>query len=639
MAILRFCTILSFLLVPVFLLAQQYDPSRIKKRAAELYEKAMVKAQEGDFKGGISFLREAVKIEPRFLDAYLSIAGMYGEMKDYDGAIENYEKAKAIDADYFKDYNLPFSINLAGKGAFDKALAAVTEFLTIPNLNETGRKAGTFRQKSYQFAIEYGKQKNLLDYKFEPQNMGDSINSVVSEYYPALTIDGNELVITRRVKNFNEDFFSATRVNGTWSKARPLSGDINTDANEGAQCISQDGQWLIFTGCNFPDGYGSCDLYISYLTREGWSAPVNLGNRVNSDGWDSAPTLSPDKRDLYFASKRQGGYGGSDIYVSHYLPNGQWSEAENLGPEINTAGDESCPFMHADNQTLYFTSNGHLGYGGDDLFMAKKGAQGSWGKAINLGYPINTIENEGSLIIAADGKTAYYASDRSDSRGQLDIYTFELRNDIRPARTLWVKGKVFDKKTSKGLPSAIELTDLATQEVMSKVQTDETGNYLVTLPVGKDYAFNVNRKGYLFFSENFPLSQKAPDSTYHIDIPLQPLEANASVVLKNIFFDTKEYALKPASTSELDKLFILLRDNPTLKIEIGGHTDNVGKPEDNLVLSNNRAQAVVKYLVGKGIDPKRLSFKGFGATVPVADNSTEEGRAQNRRTEMKVMSH
>lgn len=639
MGIKRFCTILSFLLAPVLIMAQQYDPAKVSRKAAELYERAIRKAQDDDFKGGILLLKDAVKMDPRFLDAYLSIAGMYGEMKDYQGAIENYEKGKAIDAAYFKDYNLPFSINLAGKGEFSKALEAVTEFLTITNLNEKSRQAGEFRQKSYQFAIEYGKQKSLSDYKFEPQNMGDSINSVVSEYYPALTIDGNELIITRRVKHYNEDFFGSTRVDGKWSKALPLEGNINTDANEGAQSISQDGQWLIFTGCNFPDGYGSCDLYISYLTMDGWSAPVNLGNKVNSDGWDSAPTLSPDKRDLYFASKRNDGYGGSDIYVSHYLPNGQWTEAENLGPEVNTAGDESCPFIHADNQTLYFTSNGHLGYGGDDLFMIKKESKGAWGKAINLGYPINTIENEGSLIIAADSKTAYYASDRSDSKGGLDIYTFELRNDIRPARTLWVKGKVFDKKTTKGLPSAIELTDLATQEVMSKVQTDETGNYLVTLPVGKDYAFNVNRKGYLFFSDNFSLSQKAPDSTYHIDIPLQPLEANASVVLKNIFFDSRQFDLKPESTSELDKLFLLLRDNPTIKVQISGHTDNVGKAEDNLVLSNNRAQSVVKYLVGKGINAQRLTFKGFGATVPVADNATEEGRAQNRRTEMKVISH
>ena len=318
--------------------------------------------------------------------------------------------------------------------------------------------------------------------------------------------------------------------------------------------------------------------------------------------------------------------------------NGQWSEPENLGPDINTIGDESCPFIHADNQTLYFTSNGHQGYGGDDLFVVRKGEQGKWGIPKNLGYPINTIENEGSMVITADGSTAYYASDRSDTRGGLDLYTFTMRNDIQPIKTLWVKGKVFDKKTGKGLPSAVELTDLTTKETISKVQTDETGNYLITLPVGKDYAFNVNRRGYLFFSDNFPLSQKLPDSTYNIDIPLQPLEANATVILKNIFFDVNKYELKTESQVELDNVVKLMKENPTLKIQINGHTDNAGKPADNITLSNNRAKAVVDYITSKAIDAKRLFYQGFGDKVPLADNKTEAGRAKNRRTELKVVS-
>ncbi len=636
MGVKKFCTI--FILCGFSLFAQaQYDQLKVNKKAVPYYEKGIATAQDGNFMEGIRLLQEAVRIDAGFLDAYLSIAGMYGELKNYQKAIENYEKARAIDSFYFQDYNLPYSINLAGKGEFAKALASVNEFLAIPNLNPKSRKAGEYRQKSYQFALDYEKQKPLGDYKFEPTNMGDQINSKWSEYYPTITIDSKELIFTRRVNGINEDFFGSTKTDSGWTMAKPLSGNINTASNEGAQNISQDGQWLIFTGCNFPGGVGSCDLYISYLTDNGWSEPENLGNRINTEAWESAPSLSPDKRDLYFASTRPGGYGGIDIYVSHRLPNGRWGEPENLGPEVNTAGDESCPFIHADNQTLYFTSNGHLGYGGDDLFVVRKGPKNTWTKAVNLGYPINTIENEGSLVVAADGRTAYYASDRSDSRGGLDLYTFELRSDIRPAKTLWVKGKVFDKKTGKGLPSAVELTDLTSQEVLSKVQTDETGNYLVTLPVGKDYAFNVNRKGYLFYSENFSLSHQS-DSIYHIDIPLQPIEANASIVLKNIFFDFNKYELKPESTSELDKVFLLLRDNPTLRIQLNGHTDNVGKPEDNLVLSNNRAQAVVKYLVLKGIDQSRLTFKGFGATQPVADNATDAGRAQNRRTELKVIS-
>ena len=633
----QFCTIIIASLAISVHADAQYDPDKVDKKVVALYESALSSAHSGNFPEALKQLQAAITRDPRFLDGWLSIAGIHSELKHYKEAIDGYERAKSIDSNYFRDYNLTYSINLAGQGDFQKAVAAVDDFLRIPNLNEKSRLVGEFRKKSYQFAINYAQQKPLGGYRFEPANLGDSINSKDSEYYPTITIDGKELIFTRRVNGINEDFFGATRSSNGWHKAGALSGNINTQSNEGAQNISQDGQWLIFTGCNFPGGAGSCDLYISYLTPNGWSDPESLGPRINTEAWESAPSLSPDKKELYFASNRPGGFGGSDIYVSRLLPNGRWGEPENLGPEINTAGEESCPFIHADNQTLYFTSNGHLGYGGDDLFISKKQPKGSWSRAVNLGYPINTIENEGSLVVSADGKTAWYASDRSDSRGGLDIYTFELRSDVRPAKTLWVKGKVYDIKTNKGLPSSVELTDLATQEVLSKVQTDETGHYLVTLPVGKDYAFNVNRKGYLFYSENFSLSNNS-DSVFNIDIPLQPLEANASIVLRNIFFDVNKFDLKPQSTSELDKLVVLLRDNPTLRIQLSGHTDNVGKAEDNLVLSNNRAQAVVKYLVAHGIEQQRLTFKGYGATQPVADNATEEGRAKNRRTELKVIS-
>jgi outer membrane protein OmpA-like peptidoglycan-associated protein len=220
----------------------------------------------------------------------------------------------------------------------------------------------------------------------------------------------------------------------------------------------------------------------------------------------------------------------------------------------------------------------------------------------------------------------------------MGIYTFELRENIRPRKTLWVAGKVYDIKTTRGLPSAVELIDLDSKEVVSKVQTDENGNYLLTLPVGKNYAFNVNRKGYLFYSDNFLLGNNPPDSTYKKDIPLQPIETNASIVLSNIFFDINKYELKESSQVELDKVVDLLNDNPSLKIQISGHTDNVGKPADNLTLSNNRAKAVVTYLRAKGIKADRLDYKGYGETQPKAENDTEAGRSKNRRTEMKVIS-
>ncbi len=628
-----------FLLLAITSFCQGYNPEKVSKKAAQLYSDAIEKAESGAYREAILILDNAIAADKNFVDAYLSKAGLFGELKNYTSAIENYRKAFSMDSAYTNEYKLPFAINLAGLGKFEEAVEALDDFVMDPGLNDNSRKAADYRRRSFLFAIDQEKKHPAANYIFAPRNMGDSINSEVSEYYPSLTIDGKTLVYTRRVKNFNEDFYISENNNGNWAKSESLSGAINTEQNEGAQAISQDGQWLIYTGCNFPDGMGNCDLYFSMLTPQGWSEPQNMGGTLNSEFWESAPTLSPDKRDLYFASRMQGGYGGSDIYVSRRLPNGRWGEPKNMGPGVNTAGDESCPFIHADNLTLYFTSNGHLGYGGDDLFLIRRNADGNWGKPENLGYPINTIENEGSLVIAADGKTAYYASDKSDSKGGLDLYTFEMREDVRPVITLWVEGKVYDAKTNKGLPSAVELIDLSTGNTISRLQTDEDGNYLSTLPTGKDYLFNVNRKGYLFYSGNFPLSRNTPDSVHHIDIPLHPIEVNANVILKNIFFETNQYTLQPQSTAELDKLVELLTENPTLRIQINGHTDNVGKSADNLSLSNNRAKAVVTYLLSKQIPAIRLTFKGFGATKPIADNSTEAGKAQNRRTELQVMAN
>ncbi len=618
--------------------AQWYDPEKVNKKAGDIYGQAYEQANAGNYRTAINLITESIKYEPRFVDAFLSRAGIYANMKKYDSSVIDFEKAMAIDSVYSITYNQPFGISLAGIGRFEDALKAVNKFLSYPKLNAQSIKAGNYRKSCYEFALEYERKHTAKNYVFAPQNLGDSINSSVSEYFPSLTIDGGKFVYTRRVDGKDEDFYESNFINNIWSKAKALTGKVNTNLNEGAQCISQDGQWIIFTGCNYPEGQGSCDLYISYKTKNGWSEAENLGPVVNTDFWESSPTLSPDKRDLYFASGMAGGFGGRDIWVVHRLANGKWSRPENLGAAINTSADESCPFMHADNETLYFNSNGHKGYGSTDLFFAKKVSDSSWQMAENLGYPINTIDDEGSLIVAADAKTAYYASDRSDTRGGLDIYTFQLREEVRPLKTLWVKGKVFDKKTMAGLPSSVELTDLKSRRLLSKLQTDEEGNYLTTLPVGKDYAFNVNRKGYLFYSDNFYLTANT-DSVFNKDIPLQPIETGAVIILKNIFFDTKKFVLKPESITELDKVVVLLNDNPKLKIQISGHTDNVGLAKDNLLLSNNRAKAVVGYLLQKGIVAARVTAKGLGSTKPVADNKAETGRALNRRTELSVISN
>ncbi len=628
---------LLFCILSLFAKAQNYNPDKVNKKAVEAHESAILKLQDDRIKEGIPLLKRAIEIDPKYVDAILSLASAYGELKDYQSAVNQFEKARQMDTAYFRYFYLPYSINLAGLGRFNDALNAINRFLTIPELNERSRKSGEFRKRTYEFGVQYANKNPAGSYVFAPVNLGDSVNSVRSEYYPSITINDSMFVFTRRGQGYREDFFECTILpNKKYSKAKLINGDINLEPSKGALNISQDGEWLIFAGYNFRGGYGDFDLYISFSTPTGWSEPENLGRNINTEAWESAPSLSPDKRALYFASTRPGGYGDADLYVSYRQANGKWAPAVNMGPGINTPGKEQAPFIHADNATLYFTSDGLPGYGEHDIFLCRKGPNNEWSVPENLGYPINTIENEGSIFVSADGKTAFYSSDRSDTRGDLDIYTFELRPNVRPARTLYVQGKVYDKKTGKGLPSAVELIDNSNQRSVTNVQTDETGNYFMTLPVGKDYTFTVNRKGYLFFSQLYPLSKIVADSTFKKDIPLQPFEVNALLVLKNILFETNSAKLQPISLIEINRLLQLMAENPTLKVQINGHTDNVGKPADNLKLSANRAKSVVDYLVSKGINASRLSYKGFGETKPVAANTTEAGRAQNRRTEFVI---
>jgi outer membrane protein OmpA-like peptidoglycan-associated protein len=630
--------LLSFIFFSLCTKAQWYNPDKVDKKLGYKYGSALNQAKERNYDEALRLLDDCIADDERFVDAWLSKAGILSERKKYKSSLDAYKKAFQLDSFYSSNYLLPYSIALAGNGEFAAAKHAATQFLTKQNLNERTIKAAQYRLSCYSFALEYQKQYYVAGYVFAPQNLGDSINTKFLEYLPSVTVDGNELLFTRRVNNSNEDFFISEKNNGKWSKAVPVPGELNTAVNEGAPSISQDGKQIVFAANYGNEGEGNFDIYTSFLNKTGWGPKINLGKRINTEYWETQPCLSPDKKTLYFVASDPSGLGGSDIYMSTLQPNGRWSEARNLGAGINTSADEGSPFIHADNQTLYFTSKGHPGYGGNDVFVVQKQSDGSWSKPLNLGYPINTIDEEGGLIIASDAKTVYFSSDGWDSRGGLDIFSFELPAHVRPFKTLWVKGTVFDKKTKLGLPSAVELIDLATAQTISNVQTDEEGNYLITLPVGKNYAFNVNRKGYLFYSENFMLQQKENDIVYNINIALTPIEVNASIVLKNIFFDTKKAELKPESLIELDKVIQLLKENPTLKIEISGHTDNVGKPADNLLLSNNRAKAVINYFVVKGITATRLTFRGFGATKPVAENTTEAGRAQNRRTELKVLS-
>lgn len=631
----------AYIVLSVSATAQPYNPEKVNKKAVTYYTLAQKRADEGNLVNAASLLKQAIETDNKYVDAYLALAAIHGKLKNYDASISAYEKAFALDSNYTLDYKPLYASRLAGAGLFDKALTSISDYQLKKTLkNSTAAEKIEQQKRCYEFAVNYAKKNSTGNYVFAPKNLGANINSGVSEYLPSLTIDSSEIVFTRRVNNSNEDFYISKRVNGQWSKSQPISGTINTPQNEGAQSISQDGERLLFTGCNRKGFTGGCDIYVTYKTLQGWSEVENMGSAINTEHWESQPCLSADKMDLYFVSSRPGGYGGLDIYVSRFLPLpiGKWSLPVNLGPEINTPGNEQCPFIHADNLTLYFTSDYWPGYGSEDIFMSRKKSQGEWEKPVNLGYPVNTVDRESSLVVSADGKTAYFSSDRADSKGGMDIYSFELRENIRPIKTLWVRGKVYDKKTGSSIISSVELFDVTTKKQVAVSQTDERGNYFVTLPAGKDYIFNVNKKGYLFYSDNFFIASSPSDSAWQKDIALQPVEKNASIILKNIFFDVNKSVIKPESQTELDKIIVFLTDNPSLKIEISGHTDNAGKPADNMELSNNRAKAVVNYLISKKVSPFRLLFKGYGETKPIGDNKTVEGRALNRRTEMKIIS-
>ncbi len=623
----------------LFSYSQWYDPEKVNKKAKKLYEEAYTFAVNGKYPESIKKIGEAIKIHPDYVEAYLSRAGIYADIRNYNQSVKDFEKGIQLDSVFSLYYYLPYSISLAGTGNFENALSAINTFLSIEKLNRQSIEAGNYRKKTYLFAIQYKNEHKGNQFIFEPQNIGTGINTKALEYFPSITINGKEMVFNRRI-NGDEDFYVSEYNNGKWSDAQPINGKINTNMNEGAQTISQDGQCLIFTGCNYPEGAGSCDLYTSYRNKNNeWTEPQNIGLTINTEFWESNPSLSPDKKDLYFSSDRPGGFGGKDIWVSHKTNKGNWGKPENMGSIINTKEDETCPFIHADNQHLYFNSNGHEGYGMSDLFVSVKNDSGLWMKPLNLGYPVNTINDEGSLIVSSDGKTSYYASDFGNLENGLDIYSFELRDDIRANRTIWIKGHVYDKKTSEGLPSTVELSDINNQKSATKIQTDEEGDYFITLPEGKSYSFNVNRKGYLFFSNNFTIEKNTADSFYNIDIALNPLEAGAAVVLKNIFFENNSYELKSTSYDELGKVILLMNENPSLMIEIEGHTDNSGTKEANLTLSINRAKSVAEYLKKKGIASSRLRYNGFGETHPIDSNENEKGKSNNRRTEIHILSN
>ncbi|MCX7862097.1 MAG: OmpA family protein [Bacteroidales bacterium] len=631
-----------FIISTIFLTAQNYSVK--DKSAINLFEKALAYYNIGQLEQAKSTAKKAIERNNKFIEAYLLIADIFNEQNKAENEIFYLQKVIEINPDFDEKIYFALSKAMFKLGKYKDALQNAEIYM-----NKISDEKKISEAHNWLKRIEFIIKAYENPVPFNPVRLSDKVNTPYKDYWPSLTINEQELYFTvalpteKRAPNgsviYQEDlFFTKKSENGEWQLAKKLDNDINSNDNEGAQSISANGQFLFYVACNRKNDYGSCDIYYSERTPQGWTKPKNLGPPVCTRYWESTPAASADGRMLFFSSGgRPDSKGGKDLYVSFKKTDGTWTEPRNLGDSINTSGNEYAPFLHPDGKTLYFSSDGWMGMGGQDIFMSQMKPDSTWTTPKNLGYPINTSSDDFGLIVNANGKYAFFASNREGSL-DWDLYTFELYDEVRPDPVIYLTGKIFDAKTKQTLRANIEIYDLENKSLIYNATSNElNGQYIACIPKRTQYAMNVSAQGYLFYSEYFSLeSLRKIETSFQLDVPLIPIEVGQTIILKNIFYETDKYNLKPESEVELNKLVQFLRQNSTIGIEISGHTDNVGTAEYNKTLSTNRAKLVYEYLISKGISSNRLTYTGYGYSKPIANNDTPEGRALNRRTELKI---
>lgn len=631
---------IAILFVAVLGFSQEYSSKN--KKAIAAYELGLQNFQLLYYDKAEVNLQTALKQDEYFAEAYYLLAGVYEQRKDTANMLSTLQLCvdKCGGTQLWSRYKLAYEqYNL---GMYKDALYNLQQFQRAKEMHNS---ANLSKVDELKFNDLYAKTTAAIEIQsnpvnFTPKNLGTNINTPYDDYHPSITVDDNTIIYTTNLPTSNprvkqEDLFSSTKNGENWNKSVPLSS-INTSTNEGAQSITADGKTMFFTICGAPGGLGSCDIYMSKKIGGQWIKPINLGEPINSKYWESQPSCSADGRTLYFASNRPGGNGKKDIYVSH-LQNGQWTKPVNLGPEINTKNDDESPYIHADGTTLYYATDGLAGMGKKDIFGTKL-IQKEWTKPENLGYPINTYEDESHLIINAEGTKGYFASNRFGGVGGFDIYEFTIDETfkVKPNPVTYINCIVFDAETKVKLTANIILSDIATNEKVFISNSDQlTGECIVPFIEGHEYALSVEKSGYLFYSEN--VSLETFQGSAKVEIPLQKIIAGNYVVLKNIFFDTDKTNYKKESEPEVEAIGRFMKQNPTVHVEIEGHTDNVGNATYNQTLSEKRAKFIALELIKiYGIQIERLSWKGYGSTKPCAPNDTPENRAKNRRTQLVI---
>ena len=654
--------VISFFLLNSFS-SQSALYSSYNKKAIKLYEKAIECYQDispfsgrGNLKGAEEYLLKSLAKDSTFSEAYILLSQVKVKMGDINSAIFYKEKMMTVNpiiplVEYFYLAGMHMAI-----GSYEKCLKNAVRYKNSPLADQ--RYIGRIDKmiENCEFAIEA--IKNPVD--FNPINLGSSINSELPEYFPSITADDSTFLFTRRVNDLSapggrqeEIFVSKKTPNNHWSNSSLVSNAINSKYNEGAPTFSPDGQYIIFVGCEtgakgdyeYGDdrkGYGSCDLFYSQNNGTNWSKPVNLGSKINSKHWETQPSFSSDGKTLYFIrgmtyDRQRRNPDNQDIYVTTINEDGQWSKPEKLPPNINSPHREESVQIHPDGKTLYFSSNGHPGMGGMDLYMSRKLDDNTWSDPINLGYPLNTYKNDISILISPKGDKGYFSSDREGGYGDLDLYSFNVDKKFKPLPITFIKGKIIDAESKLPLFAFFQLTDLKKGNIISQMQSKlENGEFLITVPKNIDFALHAEKEGYMFYSRNIYRDNLSLSKDGFLIIELEKVKPG-TFILENIFFEKSKSSLKKSSLVELNKVLKLMQINPDLKIQISGHTDSDGDDDFNLELSINRAKSVVNWLIENNIDQNRLSFKGYGETRPIEENNSIANKAKNRRTELTII--
>lgn len=632
---MRFLFLILFSIICFFGSAQNNN-NQFDKRTNKSFEKARELYYNKEYKKAEQKLLKIIEHNPGFFEADILLGDLYLDKNKKNKAVNYYNKVLKIAPDFYIPLNKICADIELSIGMYKNAKHNFSKYLSYKTAKADELKSINLKILQCDFAIS---QKSR-PVPFNPISLGKNINSVYDEYINSVSLDEQTLIFTfKETKNENipvkEDLSISVMKDSVWQKPEKFQIPGFLYCNKGAYSLSPDSKYLFFSGCYCDDTFGGCDLYYLKKIGDEWSQPINMGENVNTKFWESQPCFSSDGTTLYFASNRPGGKGKSDIWKTTLLKNNFWSKAVNLGSAINTAKSEMSPFIHADGISLYFSSDGHIGMGGKDLFMSKKLTNFMWSKPLNLGYPINTFADEINIVVEASANKAFISSKKDDN---YDIFSFYLYDEIKPEKTVFFKGIISDSKTHKPLEAAFELFDVETEKIIVKSFSDALdGSFLICLPSDKNYALNVNKKNYLFYSENFNLVDTDDVEPLVKNIFLNPINKGEAIVLNNVFFDTDKYLLKNESLVELNKIFDFLSENKNIKAQINGHTDNLGDYKYNQQLSENRAKAVYNYLIEKGIDKIRLKYKGFSSSKPLETNNSNIGRAINRRTEIEII--